>query len=94
MSSNITANKDHGQWIGKFYYEPYTPLMQIVPQVAAKSTAKEVISVLLLEEQLCIVSNLNRFEILVNDLFQGLPTEIETCPKQYRYFQNKSLSIK
>jgi restriction endonuclease S subunit len=94
MSSNITANKDYRQWISKSYFELYTPLLQIVPQVAVKSTSKEVIPVLLLEEHRFIVSNLNRFETLVNDLSQGLPTEIDACPKQYRYFQNKSLIIK
>lgn len=87
MSSNVIDNKGYRQWIGKSYFELSTPLLQIVPQVAIKSIFKEVIPVLLLEEQLCIVSNINRFDTLDNALSQGHPTEIETCRQQYEYFQ-------
>ena len=87
MSSNVIDNKGYRQWIGKSYFELSTPLLQIVPQVAIKYIFKEVIPVLLLEEQLCIVSNINRFDTLDNALSQGLPTEIETCQQQYEYFQ-------
>lgn len=91
MSSSVIVNKVFMQWIVKSYFELYTSLLQIVPQVAVKSISKEVIHVLLLEEQLCIVSSLNRFDTLDNALSQGLPTEIETCRQQYGYFKKNYL---
>ena len=41
-----------------------------------------------------IVSILDRFESLVNDLSEGLPAEIEAEKERYEYFRNKLLSFK
>ena len=47
-----------------------------------------------LEEQKRIISILNRFDNLCNDLTAGLPAEIEARQKQYEYYRDKLLSFK
>ncbi|MDE6460692.1 MAG: restriction endonuclease subunit S, partial [Paramuribaculum sp.] len=46
-----------------------------------------------LELQEKIVSILDRFETLVNDLTQGLPAEIAAVKEQYEYYRNKLLTF-
>ena len=46
-----------------------------------------------LSEQARIVSILDKFEALVNDLSQGLPAEIEAVKEQYEYYRNKLLTF-
>ena len=46
------------------------------------------------EEQNRIVSSLDRFDSLCNDLSSGLPAEIEARQKQYEYYRDKLLSFK
>lgn len=41
-----------------------------------------------------IVSILDRFETLVNDLTKGLPAEIAAVKEQYEYYRNKLLTFK
>lgn len=47
-----------------------------------------------LEEQERIVSMLDRFDKLCNDISEGLPAEIEARQKQYEYYRDKLLSFK
>ena len=47
-----------------------------------------------LEEQKRIVTILDRFDTLCNDLSAGLPAEIEARQKQYEYYRDKLLSFK
>ncbi len=47
-----------------------------------------------LELQEKIVSILDRFEALVNDLSQGLPAEIAAVKEQYEYYRNRLLTFK
>ena len=47
-----------------------------------------------LKEQERIVSILDRFDALVNDITQGLPAEIEARRKQYEYYRNQLLTFK
>ena len=47
-----------------------------------------------LEEQERIVAILDRFDSLCNDIFQGLPAEIEARQKQYEYYRDKLLTFK
>ena len=47
-----------------------------------------------LDEQERIVSILDRFDALCNDLTSGLPAEIEARKKQYEYYRDKLLSFK
>lgn len=46
-----------------------------------------------LEEQKLIVSILDRFDKLCNDISEGLPAEIEARQKQYEYYRDKLLSF-
>ena len=47
-----------------------------------------------LTEQARIVSILDRFDALCNDLTSGLPAEIEARKKQYEYYRDKLLTFK
>ena len=47
-----------------------------------------------IEEQERIVSILDRFDALCNDIKSGLPAEIEAREKQYEYYRDKLLSFK
>ena len=47
-----------------------------------------------IEKQEKIVSILDRFDTLCNDLSAGLPAEIEARQKQYEYYRDKLLSFK
>ena len=46
-----------------------------------------------IKEQERIVSILDRFDALCNDLTSGLPAEIEARTKQYEYYRDKLLSF-
>ncbi|MDF5581213.1 restriction endonuclease subunit S, partial [Vibrio parahaemolyticus] len=46
-----------------------------------------------LSEQERIVSILDRFDALCNDLTSGLPAEIEARQKQYEYYRDKLLTF-
>ena len=56
--------------------------------------AKAVIAVPPIEEQKRIVSILDRFDAICNDLTSGLPAEIEARQKQYEYYRDKLLTFK
>ena len=45
-------------------------------------------------EQKKITEILDRFNTFCNDLFAGLPAEIEARQKQYEYYRDKLLSFK
>ena len=47
-----------------------------------------------LEEQRRIVSILDRFDTLCNDLTSGLPAEIEARRRQYEYYRDKLLTFR
>ena len=47
-----------------------------------------------IEEQKRIVSILDRFDTICNDLTSGLPAEIEARQKQYEFYRDKLLSFK
>ena len=47
-----------------------------------------------IEEQERIVSILDRFDALCNDISEGLPAEIEARQKQYEYYRDKLLTFK
>lgn len=56
--------------------------------------AKAVIAVPPIEEQKRVVSILDRFDAICNDLTSGLPAEIEARQKQYEYYRDKLLTFK
>ena len=64
--------------------------MQNIPM---EKIRKFVIPLPSLEEQQRIVSILDRFDSLCNDLASGLPAEIEARRKQYEYYRDKLLSF-
>lgn len=47
-----------------------------------------------LQEQKRIVSILDRFDTLCNNLTSGLPAEIEARTKQYEYYRDNLLTFK
>ncbi|MEG0227376.1 MAG: restriction endonuclease subunit S, partial [Lachnospiraceae bacterium] len=47
-----------------------------------------------LKQQNKIVSILDRFDTLCNDISSGLPAEIEARQKQYEYYRDKLLTFK
>ena len=47
-----------------------------------------------IEEQQKIVSILDRFDKLCNDISEGIPAEIEARRKQYEYYRDKLLTFK
>ncbi|MCH5347440.1 MAG: restriction endonuclease subunit S [Muribaculaceae bacterium] len=65
-----------------------------VIDIKTDDLAKIQIPVPPLELQEKIVSILDRFETLVNDLTEGLPAEIAASRERYEYFRNRLLSFK
>jgi len=65
-----------------------------VPRLARSVIERVEIPVPPLKEQERIVSILDRFDALCNDLTSGLPAEIEARQKQYEYYRDKLLSFK
>lgn len=55
---------------------------------------KAVIPAPTLKRQEYIVSTLERFDALCNDLTSGLPAEIAARQKQYEYYRDKLLTFK
>ena len=47
-----------------------------------------------LEEQKRIVGILDRFDLICNDITEGIPAEIEARQKQYEYYRDKLLDFK
>jgi len=65
-----------------------------VIEISSRNLAKVRIPLPPLPIQEAIVSILDRFDILVNDLSNGLPAEIEARRKQYEYYRDKLLTFK
>lgn len=64
-----------------------------VIEVTPRKLGDIVIMLPTLEEQARIVSILDRFDSLCNDIASGLPAEIEARQKQYEYYRDKLLSF-
>lgn len=64
-----------------------------IKNLGLKALRNMAIQVPSLSEQQRIVSILDKFETLVNDLSQGLPAEIAAVQEQYEYYRNKLLSF-
>ena len=64
------------------------------PKLTQDSLNKLTIPVPPLAEQQRVVSILDRFDSLTNDLTQGLPAEIEKRRQQYEYYRDKLLTFK
>ena len=64
-----------------------------IPTLDNKNIERLVIPVISLSEQQRIISILDKFETLVNDLTEGIPAEIAAVQEQYEYYRNKLLSF-
>ena len=62
--------------------------------INAQGIGKALIPIPSLEEQQRIVTILDSFDALCNDLTSGLPAEIEARRKQYEYYRDKLLTFK
>ena len=65
-----------------------------VIDIKTSDLEKIIIPILSHKEQQRIVSILDKFEALVNDLTAGLPAEIAAVQEQYEYYRNKLLTFK
>ena len=65
-----------------------------LPQISISDTDNFAIPVPLLVEQERIVSILDRFDTLCNDLSAGLPAEIDARRKQYAYYRDRLLDFR
>ena len=65
-----------------------------VPSLTQTVLNKVKISIPEIEQQKKIVSILDQFNAIVNDVSSGLPAEIEARKKQYEYYRDKLLSFK
>ena len=97
-SNIIWISNDESKVLNKFLYYCY----QIaewkteggtIKRLYNTNLAKMKIAVPSLSEQLRIVSILDKFEMLVNDLSKGLPAEIAAVQEQYEYYRNKLLTF-
>jgi type I restriction enzyme S subunit len=65
-----------------------------VPHISGEELGKTLIILPCIEEQVRIASILDRFNDLCNDIFTGLPAEIESRQKQYEYYRDKLLTFR
>ena len=65
-----------------------------VPHISGEALQNVLIPIPSLDEQRRIVSILDRFDALCNDITIGLPAEIEARQKQYEYYRDKLLTFK
>lgn len=65
-----------------------------VPHISGEAILNIEIPVPPLEKQQEQVKTIERFDMLCNDLFSGLPAEIKARKKQYEYYRDKLLAFK
>lgn len=65
-----------------------------VPHVSGEAILATMIPLPSLDEQTKLVSILDRFDTLCNDMAEGIPAEIEARQKQYEYYRDKLLTFK
>lgn len=64
-----------------------------IPNMNANDVKKHIIPIPPIEEQERIVSILDKFDALVNDISIGLPAEINARRQQYEYYRDKLLTF-
>lgn len=99
QDSNIVwIHNDEAKVLNRYLYHYYQIIEWNVEGGTIKrlynnNLAKTKIAVPNLAEQKRIVSILDKFDALVNDLSRGLPAEIAAVQEQYEYYRNKLLSF-
>ncbi|WP_304313511.1 restriction endonuclease subunit S [Phocaeicola plebeius] len=97
---NLEINKDIAlykyvyYWLYKEYYKLKALGEGSQSNISGKKIKSYAIPIPPLSEQQRIVSILDKFESLVNDLSEGLPAEITVVQEQYEYYRNKLLTFK
>ena len=77
-----------------FFYDMQYAKGAKMPRGDKQAIMDYLIPVPSLEEQEHIVSILDRFDALINDITSGLPAEIAARRKQYEYYRDKLLTFK
>ena len=93
VNNEIVLTKYVYYWLQKEHLEKLNTAGG-VPSLTQAVLNKVKIAVPPLEEQERIVSILDRFDKLCNDISEGLPAEIEARQKQYEYYRDKLLTFK
>ena len=93
INNEIVLTKYLYYWLQKEHLEKLNTAGG-VPSLTQTVLNKVKIAVPPLEEQERIVSILDRFDKLCNDISEGLPAEIEARQKQYEYYRDKLLTFK
>ena len=75
------------------YGHEFKTLGGSIPQLTTPTVKQLDLIIPPIEEQNHIVSILDKFNALVNDIAVGLQAEIELRRKQYEYYKNKLLSF-
>ncbi len=65
-----------------------------VPRLSRAAVEKLTIPLPPVEEQERVITILDRFDALCNDISEGLPAEIEARQRQYEYYRDKLLTFK
>ena len=68
--------------------------MGSLPQISLSVTEDYVIKLPTIDEQQRIVSILDKFDEITNNIIDGIPAEIEARKKQYEYYRDKLLTFK
>lgn len=96
LDNSIMLNRFYWHFAqSKLYWEQAAKLVSAggQPQFNSSAIGRVLVPVPPLLEQRRIVSILDRFDALFNDLTSGLPAEIATRQKQYAYYRNNLLSF-
>lgn len=80
--------------VGKTELRKRTLVHAVPIKINKEDIGKIVLPIPPLEIQEKIVSILDKFDKLTNDISEGLPAEIEVRQKQYEYYRNKLLNFK
>lgn len=98
-SNIIWLENDESKVLNKFLYYLYGIIQWdteggTIKRLYNRNLLKVKIQVPSLSEQQRIVSILDKFDSLVNDLSIGLPAELNARRKQYDYYRDKLLTFK
>ena len=104
LASSLVAIRANDTVCGRYIYYLLNSSMELrqrivkdngaaQPNLSAQSVKNYLFPIPPIEEQKRIVSILDRFDKLCNDISEGLPAEIEARRKQYEYYRDKLLSF-